>query len=500
MSCVDCGLIFPGCTTCNTTQCKTCPNTTFLAADGSGCGTCNGTYDSLNTTTSVCNKQSKTTLETITVNGTTKLPLVTIDCAVNSSVYYAYGLSNSATSFSLETIQATTGKNLQADMSKSANESSQYWIGYGAKANFGIKSSFSITGALKNSGESYGLIAYCVSFVGGLNSNSTASWKQPDNGAKQAVLKFSATTAFTAATKQTLGSAIKTALKIQRTMYTDEGVLVGTTARLLQTSNTSNTTANTTTYTTSFYIVPDYTLTSDPLNTIVNNSMANTTAFLASVTTALGTAASNFALTEITQEASLEAQPTPIFNSTSPNFTVTSTSISFNLALSNTAGYIYVGIGKTLATKSSRLLQDTNTSNTTTNTSNTTTNTSNTTTNTSNTTTTTVTVNLTVPSWTQLKNSTDVDNTAFVSSKNSSVTLGTNFAINFTSLTAGTNYTIYFVASNQVFPQLYSSIYAANATTSTDGGSSGGDGSTYGVKSMGSLLVMVIALIAALLG
>lgn len=313
-----------------------------------------------------------------------------------------------------------------------------------------------------------------------MNSSSTASWTQTDNGAKQAVLKFSATTAFTAATKQTLGIAIKTALKIQRTIYTDEGVPVGTTARLLQ-DNTSNTTASAT-YNTSFYIVPDYTLTSDPLNNIVDNSMANSTSFLESVKTALGTT-SSISLSAIYQEASLEAQPTPIFNSTNPTFTVTATSISFNLALSNTAGYIYVGIGKTLATTSSRLLEDTNTSNTT-----------------SNTTTTTAKVNLTVPSWTQFMNSTDVDNTAFVSSKNSSVTLGTNFAINFTSLTAGTNYTIYFVASNQVFPQLYSSIYAANATTSTDGGSSGGDGSTYGVKSMGSLLVMVIALIAALLG
>ena len=129
-------------------------------------------------------------------------------------------------------------------------------------------------------------------------------------GGHTSELKLSSKNKLSFSEKLFLGLAIKKILQITRNMYIDDGSLVPTalSSRLLQinstnnVSNSSNTTYNSSnniTYPVSFFIVPDYTLTSDNINAIVNNSLSNPTEFLSNLTIALGNNASQFQITSI---------------------------------------------------------------------------------------------------------------------------------------------------------------------------------------------------------
>ena len=259
--------------------------------------------------------------------------------------------------------------------------------------------------------------------------STIATWNQTSNGANTTVLQVSSASAFTHDQKLVLGQAIKIALNITNQMYTDDGYLVLTSkiSRLLQTTNTS------------FYILPNYSVTSDNTQAIVTAATTNSANFIASVTSAintLGNSSSNIVISgvSVTTKSLL---PSPIFFNTNSAFSAygSTSTISVILGLTNTAGTIIVGIEPTLSNSTSSGY------------------------------------NVTLPSYTQLLASKDVLGTTLTSVMNKTVTAGGNFTFSFNNLKVGTVYNIYWIANNQDFPPIYTKVYGnyVNLTSSSNG-------------------------------
>ena len=117
----------------------------------------------------------------------------------------------------------------------------------------------------------------------------------------------------------------------------------------------------------------------------------------------------------------------PIFISTNPTITSSSTTIFLSLTLSNTDGTIYIGLGSANAT------------------------------------------NHTAPTWSQLMAQTDVNGEALTDYKEDHAIKGVTANISFTNLSAGTTYNIFFGAGNLNIPQEFGSIYVLSTKTTFNG-------------------------------
>jgi len=304
---------------------------------------------------------------------------------------------------------------------------------------------FAITNPLKNSGEDYDLNGYCVSYNGGLTNGTITTWTQMSNGGQTAVIRLATASQLANTSKTIVCSAIKKILDLKRQFYTDEGVSCPdySTSRLLDTS-TNSTTNNTNTTNTSntsvtgyysfFYVNPDYTLTIDNLNTVINSSVINNTAaFLNNLTNLLTT---NYQITNIESLATIIGQDIAILANTTPAAYPNDTSITVILTL-NTDGIMYVGIENTL-----------NSTSLTTNGSNN-----------------TIVYNVTSPSLAQLMQGLDCNGNALMQIVTLPVTMNNNMSIIFSNLTVNTTFNVYFAASNLVYPRSYTKVYGIYGTT-----------------------------------
>ena len=117
------------------------------------------------------------------------------------------------------------------------------WIGYGSFSSQTPNISFDL-----NSGETYEIIIYCVIATNGSNNKVKGSWIQPSNEDLTTILQLELTKQISLDSQLILGDAIRKTLKINRDIYTDDGIMVPsfTNLRLLQTSssNTSNSSVN----------------------------------------------------------------------------------------------------------------------------------------------------------------------------------------------------------------------------------------------------------------
>lgn len=437
-SCVACDILFAYCSTCNARVCLSCSSSQyiFLNYDGKKCSECAGENDVPYNETKICSSQSNTTIKSVQVNNF--IPLVSIECVVESAIYFAYGLYNSTDNFTLKNIQDKAGMDIASNVFLPANETN-YWVGYGLIANADTSKEFNITNILKNSNETYNLLAFCVSLNGKLESNGSQSWVQPSNGGKTVILYIEVDKDLTSTEKQNLGAAIKSVLKIDRDVYIDDGDLVTqTTARELQTNadNSTNNTDNTQNNSNvSFYIIPDYTLTSDPLVSQVNQSLENSN-FITNLTKLLGDVA--FTVVNASVVRISDPEPSPILTTTEPKFNISSNKISFSIGIENTNGFIYFGVGKKLNSTTNNETNNTDSNNT----------------------------NLTAPTWTQFRNSKDVNNEDFVNNFTYFlVSKGVSKDFELKELEPGAEYNVYFAASNEIFPRIYSDIYTSAVKT-----------------------------------
>ena len=385
--------------------------------DGSSCLECNQENQIANdsTTPPSCSEMSVITLGEITVNEFK--PSITVSCSMRSALYYAYGLAGPWTdSLTIEEIQAKTGTKTTNQIATS--DTIQYWLGYGSLSSVdSTATTFAITSPLKNSGENYTIIAYCESYAGNLASSpAKGSWEQTSNGAQIVVLKSTTETGLTREQKIILGEAIKKALNIKNRMFTDENDECFDTAssRLLQTVSSTTTT---------FYLLPDYTSTTDTLYSTINSKISESS-FINDVNSQLANS-SIAATTAVYVSETMSTQLTPTFLTTTPKITSpTKDSISFPLTITNTDGYIYVGIGNN------------------------------------------VTSGLRAPSWAQFMNSVDVfDIPLIYQYATYNATMGKELQVEIAGLESGNEYGVYFAAGNVGFPKLNTSIFALSAKT-----------------------------------
>ena len=466
-SCVTCIEAF-GCPTCNSTNCLTCPSSApyLLMPLQIQCVPCNNSGDIQNKTTMTCTQSSS-----ITVTVSNFIPFITINCAGPYNLYFAYGLYGSVDGFTLNDMEGLNG-----DSNLTPTRDKITWIGYGAFLGFKPVNSFYLSSPLKNSGDTYEIIAYCINSQ---NSDFTmkSSWIQPSNGANTSVLRLTSTTVVSSSNKFVLGVALKNVLKINRDIYTDDGTLISYTAvttRLLQNStnssntttnssntnssntNSSNTTSNSSiTYNVDFYIVPDYTLTFDNVNTVLNNAISNSTTFLVNLKTVLGSNASMFQISGANIAAMINAEPRPTFDQNIDNIVYGTNSLQMTLMVNNTNGFLYYGIEKTLANSTQNSYY-----------------------------------NLTGPNLTQFLSGLNVNNASLLQYGVSPLVIGTNITITFSNLTSGTYYNIYFCASNENYPKVYTDLYGHYLSTNSTNSNS---------SSRLSLIVIFLIIIVGLL-
>ena len=505
--CVNCADIFPlNCTLCNSTNCLQClSNQTFLMVpEQVVCDPCNYTLYVPNTVDGTCKLSPVAAIMSIFYQ-TDLIPTVTAQCNVLSNVFFAYGLHSNPDAITLDQIKSKTGSNPTRDVLVPTDDSVTWQsggIGYGFMLNANTSRSFDITSPLKNSGETYDIIIYCVSHNGGLVNQVKGFWTQTSNGAKTAVIKLSSNSALPNATKILVCSAMKSALGLQRQFYTDDGVLCPDykTTRILDgnssnaTNSSSNNTNNATVYFSYYYINPDYSMSTDTMNIVVNNSLSNPSAFLGNVTTLLKT---DYGLTAVSNYAAIAGQDNPTFANTTPGVFPTSSSISVILTLT-TDGVIYAGIEPTLNITNKRMLINNDLNNNENNRNINRRNirvldaTNNTNNSNSSNSSATVYYNLTLPSFSQLISAKDCDNNN-LTLQIIPVIANSNVTVTFSNLTANTTYNLYFAGTNLVFPRNYTMVYGTVGQTSL-AGNGGTQGQTWGVRQTvsGGVWIMIL--------
>ena len=494
MTCTPCSLITSlstSCVSCSTpTTCLSCTSGQVLYSDGSACTFCNNTGESLNNNTPVtCNIQPTATLTSISVDSNTGVPSGQVTCSADSQVYYVYYIGDLYDNITWSNINSITGNTIaNATIPMDLVYS---WAGYGFIPNVvaNIPTSLVFKRPWKYSGEQYTLIAFCYSQAGQLSGNTNVTWSFPSNGASIAVINLVSATPLSRNDKKVLGGYVKKALGINRNMYTDQGDLVNKIAssRILQnnSTNSTNSTNSSSGQNVSFYVVPDYTLVSDNLNTLVTTALTNTTSFVNTLTTSMGSS-TNFSISSASLGQSISAQPIPMFSGTNPS--VADTYISLTLNVSNTDGTIYVGIGQTLASTYSANVTNSSIGSNISNSSNSS-NISNSSSNSVNA------LNLTAPSWTQMLNQTDVTGTSFVMYSTMTESAGNSVTVNLTGLSVNTTYNIYFGAANQQMPPQYSGIYVISATTTNSNSGNVGSGTSSAQRILAGLVLFLISIL-----
>ena len=445
-TCVKCSWLFQGgCTKCTLAACTGCSSNLYLETSfPNKCVACDGPFDVQDNTTYTCQSNPMITVSVPTIDNF--LPYVNINCSVQSSVYFAYGLYGSVNQFSLSYIQSMTGKTI--DMLIPTSDSlfwSNYGIGYGAFMNVNPFNNFHLTSVMKNSGESYSLIA---AYNGGSVTSGLETWIQPSNGASTAEIKIGISSSITTGQKNNLGIALKKSLNIDRNFYTEEGVLInGVSGRLLDGTNSTNTTINTTitnsTTTTNtsstsnstsgslytyFYVNPDYTLSNDSMNSLINETLSDSTTFINTLTSNIPSG-SGYQVVSIAVDPSISAQSPPSFFNITPTIFNDTNALYIILTL-NTDGMLYVGLELFNAT------------------------------------------GVTKPDWTNFMLRKNASGMALLQSNISRVVGFQNVTVKFSNLIGGANYSIYFGASNLVFPRNYTDIYIRVGMTATTVGNS----------------------------
>ena len=463
------------------------------------CDPCNYTLEVANTVDGTCKLSPVAAMMSIFYQ-TDLIPTVEVECNVLSNVFFAYGLHSSPDTISIDQIKSKTGSNPTRDVLVPTDDSITWQsggIGYGFAMNANTTRTFNITSPLKNSGETYDIIIYCVSHNGGLVSQAKGFWTQTSNGAKTAVIRMSSNSVLPNATKILVCSAMKSALNLQRQFYTDDGVLCPDykTTRLLDgnssnatnsSSNATNNTSNATVYFSYYYINPDYSMNTDTMNTVVNTSLSNPSTFLANITTLLKT---DYGLTSVSNYALIAGQDNPTFANTTPAVFPTSSSISLVLTLT-TDGVIYAGIEPTLNItikrillndfnnelnkinninrRNIRILDATNNTNSSANAS-------------ANASANSTVYNLTLPSISQLMSAKNCDNNN-LTLQIIPVIANSNVTVTFSNLTANTTYNVYFSGTNLVFPRNYTMVYGTVGQTSLAGNDGSQGGQSWGVR------------------
>ena len=280
-----------------------------------------------NSTTS--SKKPNANIKSIIINN--NIPNIMFNCSIPSQIYYVYGLQNSIDNIVLNQIKLKNTVNSKEWELETIDEI--YWTGYGGTTSGYL--SFNVTKKLKNSGEIYKIKLWCISTSENIESDPISSnWTQPDNSARptNVTIKVNSSSKSSKKTTNLLGNALIKALDIATTTYTNDGskITTATKRRILQSSNQ---------YGVSFYVMPDYSAIIDNTSSLISEKLANPTAFLANLSTAMVTLnpgedlGLNFIGVSYSVLPNNFEQTQPEFQKEFPNITVSFKSMRFDLEL-----------------------------------------------------------------------------------------------------------------------------------------------------------------------
>ena len=265
--CDSCEQVFGhGCVNCNAVSCLKCgTNEPYLY--GNSCSVCNGTHQTVVNQTYCFDNPNITFFNVINVGF---LVNIQINCSVYSRVFFAYGLLNAIDNLALSSISYIRGF-------VPTNDTIYDWKGYGSVKtdNYGFLN-ITINGPFKNNGQMYKMKSWCQvnSSWGTMQSlEILANWTQVSNGAKVVKIYINSSSYISYDKKPLIAEAIQQTISLSRGVYTENGIpaLNYIASRILLDNNFN--------YNYSFYIVPDYKITYDYMEAVINSSLQNSTLF-----------------------------------------------------------------------------------------------------------------------------------------------------------------------------------------------------------------------------
>lgn len=293
------------CIKCNDTQCVQC-NGTYLIADGSGCTSCKDTNDVKNGV--LCYKQPTISINWFGYDG----PCLRFyfDCEIYSRFYFSYG-PNSSESTALNEIKTKLGN-------KTFLYDYKNWFGYGY-VDLISKNEFHLC-SFKNSGESFTFYGFCESKAGGLISSkqyqivSNLLFRLKNCGGKISIITLVANDSINSINQMKVGLALKETFRnyqVKRDIYSADGKFIPnfsiSNRILLQNySNSSNNSLLDGTNIFQFQIIPEFLLNYENMNTLINITLANSSAFLQTMNQNLAKTNCNIYILEVFQNYSLK--------------------------------------------------------------------------------------------------------------------------------------------------------------------------------------------------
>lgn len=411
--CETCQAVFgkncKNCTSQGCTQCDVESVTPFLY--GNSCSACNETNQKLLNYQYCYNSPKVSSFSAGNVAGF--FVNIMINCSIESSVFFVYGLHGAADGVPLSQVQGVTGV-------VPTNDTVYDWVGYGGGIATDIYGFLNITlnGPFKNSGETYSIKAWCVSenqYTSASSAGNTTTWSQRDNGAKVVELRLMSSNYLNFGNKPLVAQALQNTIKLSRRVFTEDAIPAESYAsarRVLQQNFY---------YNYSFFIAPDFTVTYDPLIEVINSSLMNSTLFGEKITAALRKIDSTSAIKIVNTALvglSNNTNPPQGFLAGYPEFSVQNQTIFVKFIL-QTEGKVYLGAkvaDNNYAVSSAGV------------------------------------VNATL-SWDSFKNQLDYFGNNFVKFSKSTAKGGVLLQANLSELSANTSYFVFYGAGNNNFPE-----------------------------------------------
>lgn len=269
-----------GCLECNSTSCTQCGafEPYFY---GNSCSICNATNQQI-VNTNYCYDTPK--ISFINVSNIGCFVNLQVNCSVISKVFFIYGLLASTDSDVFSSVSNLT----------SVLPTTDFLYDWKGKGMFTTDSTGylnqTLNGPFKNDGQLYKMRVWCkyTNNWGSLVTPvSVINWTQYDNGAKIVEIRVNTTNYINFNNKPLVAKAIQMALGIQRDVYTEDFIPASSyqTSRLrvLQEKKQDFGRGLQYIYNYTFYIVPDYKIYYDYMESVVNSSFANSTLFAINV-------------------------------------------------------------------------------------------------------------------------------------------------------------------------------------------------------------------------
>lgn len=279
-TCETCQQVFgQNCKSCTSSGCTQCDlESVEPYSYGKFCSACNGTNQKIFNRT-LCIKNPE--ISKFIVKNVGFFLNVQVNCSIESKVFLVYGLFDSIDSIVFQKLEKIEGI-------IPTNDTLYDWIGYAGGLSTDIYGYLNVTinGPFKNSGQMYKIKAWCQSentYTKVNTEGNLSSWYQKDNGGKIIKLKLTSTSYLNLQAKPLVAEAIQKTIRLDRGVYTEDGLparnYVAARRILDEIRCLKDRKLQAFSYNYSFYIAPDFKVTVETLDNVINSSLMNSTLF-----------------------------------------------------------------------------------------------------------------------------------------------------------------------------------------------------------------------------